>query len=390
MTQPAAVFRPTIHPINEAATAGPWQLVVQRVELGDAARSTMLAANERNGEAERDLQWAIAWVSATNTSNAPATINVNDFAACGAEGVLYRTPICDGPNPLLQGTVPPGETLEGALPFQIGDLSNVLLWFNSPFLGGNWADAWFALTDGAVIPEYGPMPAPSDLGVSPSSPAEFGETVRAGDFDVTITRYTRGQELFDISPVGTRALGPWGLDTWHGFLVTVRNVSSLPRFFSFVALRIADTNGDPWDHLLAFTPPEPDSAVELLPGATHEGWVSIQTREWARLDLIRVQIASISGAARYYTFGGATPKTPDPVTDLVVGDVVSITTPALNLRKEPGTTADIVQELNATDTLTITGESVEADGYLWYPVTVEGTNKQGFVVSNYLEKATDD
>lgn len=394
--QAATEFNPTIHPIGEAASAGPWELILQRVELGNDALATMTAANPANGEAPLNLQWAIAWMTATNTSDQPLVINVSDFSACGAEGVLYQPPLTDGPDPLLQGTVEPGATLEGAVPVWAGDFSNVLLRFSSPFLGGNWAEAWFAMTDGAVIPTFGEPAEASDLGTAPGSPAVFGETVRSGDFDVTIMRYITGQELFDISPPGTRALGTegignWHIGNWHGFLVNVRNASTKPRFFSFVALRIADAAGEPWDHLLAFSAPAPDVARELLPGATMEGWASINTQPWATLNLVRVQNSAIEGDARYFTFGASTPvEVPDPVLDLAPGDVVSITMTPLNLRAEPSISGEIVTELDGTSTLTITGDPVEADDFLWYPVDVDTTGESGFVASNYLQLATVD
>ena len=384
--QPAAVFTPTIHPAGEAVTAGPWSLTLQRVELGDAALNTMTAANAANGDGPLNLQWAIAWLAATNTSSAAQVINVSDFAACGAEGILYAPPITDGPDPLLQGSVDPGATLEGAVPFWIGDQSNALLRFSSPFLGGNWADAWFALTDGATMPTFGAAGEASTLGMEPGSPAEIGQTVRAGDFDVTIQRHTSGQEAFDIAPTGVRALGSGDTGNWHAFLVSVRNVASVPRFFSFVALRIADADGEPWDHLLTLSAPEPSVSRELLPGASIEGWQMIETQPWSTLELIRVQNQSISGEGRYFTFGTAAPQpTPEPVTDLKEGDVVKITQTPLNLRAKPSTTADIVTELDGSSTLTITGAAVEGDGLTWYSVTVDKTGESGFVASNYLE-----
>lgn len=389
--QTTAVFNPTINPVGEAVQAGPWQLTVQRVELGNDALATMSAANPAHGDAPLDLQWAIAWVTATNTSDQPLVINVSDFSACGAEGVLYQSPITDGPDPVLQGQVESGATLEGAIPFWIGDLSNVLLRFSSPFLGGNWADAWFGLTEGAAMPSFSPIPEPSQLGTDPSSPAGFGDTVRVGVFDVTLMRYISGQEVFDISPPGTRALGTGDIANWHGFLVNVRNVSSKPKFFSFVALRIADAAGEPWDHLLALTAPMPDVARELLPGATMEGWATINTQAWAALNLIRIQNNEVEGNARFVSFGGSTPvQLPDPVLDLQVGDVVSITVTPLNLRMEPSATAEIVTELDGTSTLTITGEPVDADDYIWYPVEVDITGEPGYVASNYLQPATVD
>lgn len=384
-----AAFNPTIHPAGEAINAGPWSLTLQRAELGDQALATMTTANAANGDAPLDLQWAIAWVAATNNSGTPQVINVSDFAACGAEGVLYAPPITDGPDPLLQGVVEPGATLEGAVPFWIGDLSNALLRFSSPFLGGNWADAWFALSDGATMPTFEAAGEASTLGAEPGAAAAFGETVRSGDFDVTIQRYANGQEAFDISPTGTRALGSGDSGNWHAFLVTIRNIAAAPRFFSFVGLRLADSNGEPWDHLLTLSAPAPDLARELLPGATHEGWQMMETLAWASLDTVRVQNNAIDADPRYYSFGGtAAPEpTPEAVTDLQTGDVVSITMTPLNLRAEPSTSADIVTELDGSSTLTITGEPVEADELVWYPVTVDATDESGFVACNYIQLA---
>ncbi len=385
--QSAAAFNPTIHPAGEAVTAGPWQLTLQRTELGNHALTTMLNANQANEDAPLDLQWVVAYLQATNTSDQPQVINVSDFAVCGAEGVMYRTPLTDGPAPLLQGIVGPGETIEGAIPCWAGDLSNVLLQFSSPFLGGNWADAWFALSDGATLPTFDPAGDDNGQGSSPSSPAAFGETVRSGDFEVMILRYVTGQEAYDIAPVGVRALGTWDIGNWHSFLLRVRNVSDKPRFFSFVGVRLTDFTGEPWDHLLQLGAPLPDVAKELLPGATMEGWCSIETQKWASLDLLRIQNNAITGNARYVTFSDdvrAANEIPTPHADLAVGDVVTITQTPLNLRDAPSTSGVIVTELDGTSTLTITGEAVEADGFTWYPVTVTDTGEKGYVAGNYL------
>lgn len=379
-------FNPTIHPLGEAVSAGPWQFTLKSVALGNAAMSAMAAANEANGDAPLDLQWVVAHLSATNITDKPHIINVSDFAACGAEGVLYRSPLTAGPEPLLQGVVAPGETLEGAVPFWIGDLSNVLLQFNSPFLGGNWAEAWFALTDGATMPVFDAVNEDAGLGKTPQDPATIGDTVRSGDFDVTLDQYATGQDAYDIAPTGVRALGNWDIANWHSFLVTVRNVSDKPRFFSFVAMRLTDINGLAWDHLLALGAPLPDVAKELLPGATMQGWCSIETQQWASLDRLRVQNNALTGDPRYFTLGDVVPEATMPATveNLKTGDVVSIATTPLNLRAEPSTSGDIVLELDGSSTLTITGEPVEADGFLWYPVTVTDSGEKGFVASNYL------
>src|SRR5690606_40822375 len=130
--------------------------------------------------------------------------------------------------------------------------------------------AWFALTDGATIPTFDPIPEDSGLGTAPDSPARFGETVRAGDFDVAVLDHISGQAVFDIAEFGLRALGAESSGTWHAFWTRVTNVSDRPAFFPFTALRIADTTGEPWDPLMALTPPLPDAARELVAGATRE------------------------------------------------------------------------------------------------------------------------
>jgi hypothetical protein len=55
----------------------------------------------------------------------------------------------------------------------------------------------------------------------------------------------------------------------------------------------------------------------------------------------------------------------------------------LNMRAAPSTTAEIQEELEEGAALTITGESVEAEGYTWWPV--ESANSTGFVVENFIE-----
>lgn len=389
----APSFAPTITPTGETVTAGPWQITVSEVQLGDAALGIITERNGGNEPAPEGLAWALAYVNATNTSDQGLVINVTDFAGTGTDGVLRRTPAMVAPDPVLQGPVGAGASIEGWVPFYVNDTSNVLMRFDSPFLGGNWADAWFALTDGATIPTFDPIPEDSGLGTAPESPARFGETVRAGDFDVAVLDHISGQAVFDIAEFGLRALGAESSGTWHAFWTRVTNVSDRPAFFPFTALRIADTTGEPWDHLMALTPPLPDAARELLPGATREGWAAIDLMPWASLDLIRVQPSVVADEPRYITFAGdpvAEQPAPTPVQDFSSGDVVELADTPVNLRAEASTSGEIVAELDGSSTLTITGDSVEADDYVWYPVTVDATGESGFVVANYLAPATVD
>lgn len=387
-------FVPTLTPVGQAVTAGPWQLTVTDVKLGDDAYALIMERNAGNEPAPEGTMWAMAYVVATNTGDRPVVINVTDFAGTGTDGILRRTPAMVAPDPVLQASAAPGTSIEGWVPFHVNNAQNVLLWFNSPFLGGNWANAWFALTDGATIPDFDPVPEYSGLGTSPDSPAPFGSTVRAGDFDVTVMDHISGQAVYDIAEFGLRALGIESSGSWHAFYVRATNVSDRPTFFSYTALRLTDPAGEPWDHLLALTPPQPDVAREILPGATREGWCAIDLMPWASLDLLRVKPSAVADDARYITFSGGAPtgaeSVPEPVQEFANGDVVELADTPLNLRTDASTSGDIVAELDGTSTLTITGDKVEADGYIWYPVSVDATGESGFVVGNYLTPATVD
>ncbi len=54
----------------------------------------------------------------------------------------------------------------------------------------------------------------------------------------------------------------------------------------------------------------------------------------------------------------------------------------VNLRAAPSTSADIVARLPEGTELTVVGESVSADGYVWWPVKYK--NQNGYVVADYL------
>lgn len=387
-------FAPTLTPLSAAVTAGPWEMAITDVQLGDAAYGTIVSANAGNEEPPAGTVWALAYVVATNRGNRSAVLNLTDFAGTGTDGILRRTPAMVAPDPAAQGRAEPGGTIEGWVPFLVNDPSNVLLWFNSPFLGGNWADAWFALTDGASLPAVAPGTDDPATGLSPDAPAAFGATVRAGDFDVALLDHISGQAVYDIADFGLRALaGSGGTETWHAFYIRATNISNRPAFFSYTALRATDGAGEPWDHLLALTPPQPDAAREIMPGITREGWAAIDLMPWASLDLMRIQPSTVADEARYISFSGdpvAAQPTPEPAQDLASGDVVELTDMPVNLRGDASINGEIIAELDGSSTLTITGDMVEAEGYTWYPVTVDATGESGFIVANYLAPSTVD
>lgn len=386
-------FAPPIVPFGQAVDAGPWRLTITDGQLGDVAYSTIIAANEGNDEAPEGLTWALAYLTAENTSAQTRVINLSDFAASGTDGVLRRPPAMVCPEPALQATVEPGSTVEGWVPFHVNDTGDVIVWFSSPFLGGNWSQAWMALTDGATIPTFGPIPPDTGLGQTPDAPAAFGEAVRAGNFDVTVLEQAFGQAVYDMADFGLRALaGSTGYDTWMAVKVRATNISDRPAFFSFTALQLAAFDGEAWDNIMALTAPTPDVAKEILPGVTREGWAAFELTPWSALELIRVQPSLVADDPRFISFGdtpAGAPASAAPGQDheFSAGDQAILTEDRVNMRADASTSGDIVSELPADTALTITGDAIEEDGYTWYPVEVQGSGEAGYVVDDYLAPA---
>src|SRR5690606_27758639 len=106
-----------------------------------------------------------------------------------------------------------------------------------------------------------------------------------------------------------------------------------------------------------------------------------------------VQVGGAGQAPDATPEAAATPEaTPEPV-DLAVGDVAEVADDPqslpLNLREEASTGSEIIAELEPGTKLEITGELVEVDGYVWYPVDVVDGDGSGFVAAEYLVPADD-
>jgi hypothetical protein len=390
---------PALTPIGQTATAGPWRLAVVEVVSGDEAANRIASANAGNTTAPDGVGYLLAHVQATNTGSTPLILNMADFGATGSDGVLRPAASLAGPTPELQGTVQPGATLDGWLPMLVDDPSAATLWFESILLGGDWDSAILGLSEGAAIPSFPPAADPdSDAGADPGSPAAVGTAVRAGDWAVTVIRTGSGQEVYDNSDYGLRALAQSAQDqsteisTWLGVYLRVTNLSDRPADFSPNALMLCDTDGEVWDNILALNAPIPDVARRLVPGATREGWAAFQLKPYSPGTLARVAPSAIADAPRYVSLSGsATPATAPVGTptalSVAAGDTVVTTDSQINLRAEPSATGAIVTELGKDTKLTITGDAIEAEGYTWYPVTVVDSGESGFVVSTFLAKA---
>lgn len=387
----------TVYQIGESATLGPWTITVLEVVAGEEAASLMIETNPENPPAPEGQVYVCVRLSVWNGSDRPLPIQMVDFAATGSDGILRRTQAVVVPDPMLQAVVEPGATSEGWVAITVVDPSVATLWFDAPVLGGSWPDGLFALAEGATAPTFDDLDASdSDVGAEPSTPAAIGETIRVGGWEITIDEVIFGQAIFDIADFRYRALGPD--ERGIGLLATVRNLNPFPVFFSNIAFEIADFNGEPWDHTLTMTPPEPDLSQEYLPGATGQGWATFGPESYAEPNLIKVQPFKTGGSARYIIFDGNRPlaaDTPldedaseDPPAeplDLVVGDLVETTEDLVNFRSEPSSGADVIDELTLGTQLEITGEAVEADGYIWYPAVVVETSQAGYLVQDFVQ-----
>lgn len=393
---------PAVTPRGQAAIAGPWSITVVEVASGSDAAGRIASANSGNAAAPAGVGYLLAHLQVTNTGTTPLVLNMADFTATGRDGVLRHAASLAGPTPELQGTVAAGATLDGWLPMLVDDPASATLWFESILLGGDWASAILALGDQAAIPTFDAGAAPDDnAGTEPGSPAAVGTPVHAGDWAVTILRTGNGQEVYDNSDYGLRALAQSGDDisTWLGVYLRITNLANRPTDFSPNALMLCDTDGSTWDNVMTLNAPTPDVARRLVPGASREGWVAFQLKPYSPGTLARVAPSVVADAPRYVALSGSgaatastttpagTPASATPL-DVVVGDAVVTTDSEINLRAEASSSGKVVAVLAKDTHLTITGDPVEADGYTWYPVTVTETNESGYVVSTYLAKAS--
>lgn len=409
MTSQQQASTPQLVPLNTPAPLGPWIITVTQAIVGEKANAMLLEKNAENPTAPDGLSYVLARVTAQNTSSVPRVINLADFAATGADGILRRPPAVNVPDPALQVIVPAGESLDGIVPVLVDSADSASLWFDSAVLGGNWTSAVFALGGAAAIPNF-PIEdtSPSDAGSSPENAVQLGEPVRTGGWEITIQRMAGGQELFDLADsVGdyrANALGAGFIPGWAGLLATATNLSQWPAVFPNDAFLTTDSNGEPWDNVLALTPPEPDISREMLPGVSREGWAAFDFSEYENggyptISYVRIQPNAISDEPRYVFIAegdaaasessspeGGTSAESDPL-DVAVGDTVTTIEDLVNLRSEASTSGEPLTELPLGTELEITGDPIVADGYRWYPVEVIETGETGFIVQDFIEPA---
>ena len=182
---------------------------------------------------------------------------------------------------------------------------------------------------------------------------------------------------FTSRPVGT---GPFGTERqfsyqteeryWTDYLRIAAPVLGVILMLGLAWFWISSLMADSSENL-------PTPAVDSLPTVLTGPTPTVQTTPAGPIIITTVPPADTP-----------TPTTPSTRT-IGPGATVVVTNTdgvGVNLRAAPSTSADIVQTLPEGTELTIVGESISAEGYVWWPVQL-GT-LAGYVVADYLATPT--
>lgn len=281
-TPAAGLSRANPTPLGKTVQAGPLVLRVEEVLTGPDALAAILNASPMNAEPRAGVAYVAVNLSARNTGDQPLWLNNDDFAVTGASGLVQRFLGVQPPDPALDLTLAPGDAAAGWLAFGVPvDESSLLLLFDSPALGGVWADRVLALQDGARIPDLPQRAAaPDTAGSDPAAPLVIGETAVTDQWSLTLLEVVSGAPAFDLVDYRAGALGPGdaaGEDgsIWVALHFQIQNAQAggTEAYFPANAFTLADEAGNPVPDIATLTPPWPDAAGGYYPGATRDGWV---------------------------------------------------------------------------------------------------------------------
>lgn len=388
-------------PVQTEVAAGPWRLTVREVVTGDEANALVTGASPANQAPLDGSSYLAVKLLVTNAGTLPARIANGDFVVIDSQGIGRRFASVVAPDPALDGTVEPGASLEGWIVggAPAGDEQLVLL-FDSVTLTGDWADAAFALTEGAARAPVEARPVELNrAGRDIDDPAGFATVVATRDWAVELLEVVHGADvaaLFPESDYRTTALvsnDPSSAATWLAFRVRVTNnrTDAQPAFLPPTAFTLADSQGSPNPDLSWLTSPHPDVFGSYAPGASREGWVVFDTASSVyvpEIALLRFLPYRTDGDVRYFTWDGgaaSVPSEPSFEGTLETGRVVVTTEDLVRMRESPSTEADIVTEMAIGTELIVTGPPEEGDGLTWYPVEDRESGDAGYVAQQFIE-----
>lgn len=109
--------------------------------------------------------------------------------------------------------------------------------------------------------------------------------------------------------------------------------------------------------------------------------------EYLQRDIIRARLVGTTPASANDDEREAEAASEDEVpaasSELAPGATATVNTDGVNVRSEPTTAASVVTQATLDASVTITGESQDADGYTWWPVEFEdGTT--GWIAADFL------
>ncbi|CAN5339864.1 hypothetical protein BH09CHL1_BH09CHL1_33660 [soil metagenome] len=379
-------------PSDQPVVAGPWSFTISEILTGDGASAKVTEASAENTGPGDGMQYVAVHLSTTNTSIKAYEIAESDFGVTGNYALVFQNDTAIAPDPALEGMVAPGVLIDGWVVSTVpADEGNLILVYDSTTIDGNWADALIALTPGATIADRGQGEAPNNLGKDISAPAAINERVVTDDWSFVVDQVLEGQDVYNLFPSSdyrTTALGDTdaqGLPYWVGIHVEITNnaAGGGAAFLSQTAFMPVMNGGNPVPDALILTPPSPDITGYSYPGGGRSGWVLFAMPVGLALDIVRFQPFGTDSDARYITLTGAAGSVLPELT-FSVGETVITIEDRVNMRTEPSTDSDIVEELSAGTALEITGEKVEGSGHTWYPVKDPKTGKEGYVVVDYL------
>jgi hypothetical protein len=304
-------------PYGQEAAAGPLRLTVLEVVTGPAATDLVVGAGGGNSGPRDGVTYVAVRLGVGNDGEQPVTLDGNDFALTGASGLIRRFLGVVPPDPPLDGTVEPGATREGwvvlSAPVEETDL---LLVYDSLSLQGRWADRVFALEEGATVaPPNVPPGARDDAASAPGEAIAIGGSFSTDLWRIELLEVATCLEVFDLSDFRVQALGSGdAIDEapWVALRVRVTNVQTegSPAFLSPTAFMLVNAEGGTINDVITLTPPSPDASGYYAPGASREGWVSIEVPEAyvaSGLSLVRFLTDRTAGDARYLTYAEEMP-----------------------------------------------------------------------------------
>jgi SH3 domain-containing protein len=392
--------------LNTETQAGPLLVTVTQATLGDEANQLVLSASDRNLAPSDGVSYAAASVRVVNGGTTSIVVDHDDFGFTTSAGRLRRSIGIVPPEPPLSARLNPGDQAEGWVAgiVESGD-PNTVLAFSSRDLGGNWADRYFALVDGATLDNVAePAAAVNEEGKDPAAPAGVGQAVITEDWSVAIAEVVAQDAvvaLYPDSDYRTTALAsaaPEVVENWIGLRVEIQHngTGGAPRHFPVTAFGLAYADGSEVPDVRILSAPLPDLGGQYFPGARATGWVTIEIPALYDGSLVRFQPFRTDTDVRYLTWAdgsapaASTADEPTPEADDAVyeaGTNVVVIESDVNMRDAPSTSGEIVETLARDTALVVTGGPEEADGYSWYQVEDPETGLEGFVASNFLRPA---